>query len=184
MLSVWHVTRSAGLTAYFLLFLATASGLLLALRIAPQRMRPALYGIHKSTGWGVVIFAMVHSLVLLLDTHVGFTLSDILVPFATANHSSEIGTGILGMYAFLIATVTAVYRSRKVFQNIWGTIHRLAMPGYILTLYHSVTLGTDAKEPEIMTVYIVTTAIIIGLLAAKGIVGYRRGGTLDARSTR
>ena len=183
MFSVWYLTRAAGLTAYVFLFFATATGLLVSLRLAPQRLRPVLDRIHQAVGTISIFIVGIHCVVLLLDTHVRFTLLDLFVPFFVADRPRELGAGILAFYTMIILIGTATLRARTGFRKLWRKIHRLAIPGFFLVIFHSVALGTDATEPGIRSLYIVTAAIITGLIVVKGIV-YCRGEKTDTPSTR
>ena len=168
MFSTWHIIRAAGLTAYLLLFVISACGLLISLRLLPLPYRSLAMAIHKTASLSCIVFTFVHALVLLVDEYAQFSLADLLIPFWADDYGAELVTGILAIYSLLIITIFAIPAiMKKVGNNVWRKAHYLALPGFWLALYHGVMAGTDADAIGVMALYLVTGTVMMVLCSLK-----------------
>jgi hypothetical protein len=175
--SAWHIIRATGLTAYVLLFLITACGLLLSMRLLPVRYRSVVISLHGAAALACLFVSVVHVIVLLLNKHMPFSLADVLLPFWTEDPAGEIATGIFAFYVLLIVTISSVSAIMKIIgAKLWRSAHYLAFPCFWFALYHGLTIGTDSNSPFILLLYAVTggAAILLTLLRT-GMFMWKRG---------
>lgn len=169
LLSTWHLTRSAGLVAYVLLFASTALGLLQSLGVLKGVAgAPATLDVHEHLSLWALYATLFHALILIWDRYVGFSLAEVLVPFVSDYSSTPLGLGILALYLMLIATVTTYVRARMSPQR-WRAIHLMSLAGFLFALVHGVVMGTDTGHPAVAYLY-GFTGVAIGLLSALRLV--------------
>ncbi|THF79903.1 ferric reductase-like transmembrane domain-containing protein [Cohnella fermenti] len=162
--NVWTTTRAAGLTAYVLLFVSTAAGLLMSGKLSGRKSQAIILAVHQWAGWFGFLFGAMHGAVLLFDDYVGYSAAELLIPFAASDHRWLTGLGTLSLYVsvVLIASSDAM---KKLGRKLWRTIHFLAFAGYGMALLHGALLGTDAGSNAIGGMYAVTGMTVAALLA-------------------
>ncbi|MBB6673851.1 ferric reductase-like transmembrane domain-containing protein [Cohnella nanjingensis] len=165
-LTVWTTTRAAGLTAYLLLFVSTVGGILTSMRLVRPERRAALLMLHQSAGWFGLLFGLLHGLVLIYDSYVGYSLYELAVPFAARDHRFLIGIGTLACYSSLLLVLSSDL-AKRIGKRAWRAIHYLAFPGYFLALLHGFALGTDTRDGWVQGMYVATG------LATLVLCGYR-----------
>ena len=164
--STWHVIRAAGLTAYLLLFVISALGLMISLQMLPVKYRSQALVIHKFSAIACVAFTLVHGLMLLFDDYVHFSLGDILIPYKADGYGEGLVTGILAFYSLLVITIVSIPVIMKVVgAAIWRKAHYFALPCYWLALYHGIMVGTDRDAVAIVLLYATTS---LGMLVLCG----------------
>jgi len=80
----WFVGRGSGIVAYLLLTATVVLGIALSRRWHSTAW-PRLV-VHEAHRWATIsfyLFLAMHITMMLLDSYVGFTVTDVLVPFAT-----------------------------------------------------------------------------------------------------
>ncbi len=78
----WFVARAGGIIAYLLLWLAAFWGISMSSKMVRGWVDASLiYGMHEFLPILAMIFASLHALVLLGDAYIGFSLTDLLLPF-------------------------------------------------------------------------------------------------------
>lgn len=183
MFSTWHIIRAAGLTSFVLLFLLTACGLLLSTGIVPVKYRASILKIHATAASACIFFSVIHMATLLLDKYVHFSLADILLPFWAEDAVWETATGIIAFYALLIITITSVSAIMKLLgAKLWRFTHYLAFPCFWLSLYHSLTMGTDSNNPFIILLYAVTAGAVALITLLRIIILMRKRRISDEHS--
>src|SRR5438105_3328161 len=81
----WYLSRASGLTAFVLLWISMASGLVISNKMA--RIWPGAFtafDLHQFTSLLGLGFIGLHVLTLLGDHYIGYNLAQVLVPFADA----------------------------------------------------------------------------------------------------
>ncbi len=143
-LTVWYIGRSTGIIAWLLLVLAIGSGLLLATRALGGRV-PAWYllGLHRWLSGLAVTFTAIHIVAILADTFVGFSLVDVLVPFASSWHPVTLAAGIVAVYVLAAIQITSFAR-RRLSATVWRQVHLLSYGAFALASLHFIADGTDA----------------------------------------
>jgi predicted ferric reductase len=153
--SVWDTTRALALTSYLLLFGSIVAGILQSMKIMPPKSRANLSIAHTLTGWLGLLFGVTHGLVLLYDTYVGYSIVEILIPFAAKKDPMEIGLGVIAMYIIFLLVLSSDLLKR-LGKKVWRSVHYLAFPAFLMALYHGISIGTDTAIPGIKIMYIIT----------------------------
>ena len=79
---MWYITRSAGLTAYLVLWFSVAWGLAVPSKILDNLLhRTFTYDFHEFVSLLAVGFTLLHMVVLLFDRYMPYSPLQILVPF-------------------------------------------------------------------------------------------------------
>lgn len=161
----WYLTRAAGLLAYLLLWASVTLGLLQSLGMLKGLTAPvANLDVHQFVSLGAIYATVFHAVVLLYDRYVPFTISELLVPFASDYKPVLVTLGIMGLYLMLLVTVTTYLRSR-LSPRTWRSIHLTSLVAFAFALLHGLLLGTDATHPVVAFAYRFT-AILTFLLVA------------------
>ena len=163
--STWHIARAAGLTAYLLLFIITACGLLFTLQVVPSKHRPFIMHLHKASVFACIAFTLLHGIILMFDKHIHFSAADVFIPFWSDYKSWETGLGIVAFYVILVVTLTSIPAITKMLQfKMWKNVHYLAFPCYWLAFYHGLVLGTDSHSTFMIALYVCTAGTIFTLM--------------------
>ena len=163
--TMWYITRSAGITAYILLWLSTAWGLAVSSKILdPILHRSFTYDFHQYISLLSIGFIFLHVIVLMLDRYLPFSLVQILVPFTSSYRSVWVGIGIIGFYLTLLVTVTFYMRS-MIGMKAFRAIHVLSLVAYLGATIHGFFAGTDTPLVSMVGLYAITFLVIVFLLA-------------------
>jgi len=159
----WYMARAGGMVAYLLLWLSVVWGLALSGKITTNRIpAPVVYGLHEFLSLGAVVFALLHSLVLLGDSYINFSLINLVIPYTAPYEPFWTGLGTIGFY--LIAALTASFYVRKqIGQQTWRALHYLTFAGFALVLTHGLMAGTDTTLPVIKLMYLGTGGLVLFL---------------------
>jgi predicted ferric reductase len=163
--SWWYVTRAAGLTSYFLLWLSMVWGM----GISTKVFQPAVdgtysYDFHEFLSLLGLGFVVLHVVVLMLDKYLPFSILQVLVPFVDSYRPFWVGLGIIGFYMFLIVTVTFYLRS-VIGTRAFRGIHMLSLLGYLGATLHGLYAGTDSALAVTKLLYIGTGLVVVFLTA-------------------
>ncbi|KAB7671817.1 ferric reductase-like transmembrane domain-containing protein [Bacillus sp. B1-b2] len=162
-LSIWNVTRAAGITAYLLLFLSMMSGILYKLPANSTLFNKYLLQIHESTGWLGLLFGMTHGLVLLFEkNYTNYTIINILIPFTTKQQVLSLSLGILAFYGILTLIISTDFL-KKLGKKTWKSIHFLSFPTFFLALMHGILMGSDTNNIVMILLYSITGIAILSL---------------------
>ncbi|HZU75536.1 MAG TPA: ferric reductase-like transmembrane domain-containing protein [Dehalococcoidia bacterium] len=160
----WYLSRATGLVAYLLLFCTVVLGLAVrtkALDHVLARWRVA--DIHIFLSILVVMFVAVHAAVLLGDTFVGFSVVEILVPFASPYRSVWTGLGIIAAYLLLIIAVSFPAR-RVIGYRAWRSLHYLTFAVYLGALVHGLFTGSDTSQMWAQAIYLSTAGVVLAFV--------------------
>lgn len=140
----WYVTRAAGLMAYLLTWWSTVWGLGLASRIFHPAVEGAQsYDFHEFISLLALAFMLLHVVVLMLDRFLPFSLAQLLIPFTSSYRPFWVGLGVIGLYTFILVTVT-FYLRRSIGPQAFRSIHVLSLIGYVGVTLHGLLAGTDS----------------------------------------
>ncbi|HKI52970.1 MAG TPA: hypothetical protein VJ987_02510 [Anaerolineales bacterium] len=149
----WFITRAAGLTGYFLLWLSMAWGLAIPSKIVQPVLEGTFtYDFHEYLSLLGLGFVLLHIVVLLFDKYLPFTLMQLLIPFIDTYRPFWVGLGIIGFYIFLVVTVTFYLRG-QIGTKAFRTIHIFSLLGYLGATLHGLFAGTDSALPVTMFLY-------------------------------
>ena len=161
----WYVTRAAGLTGYFLLWLSMAWGLAIANKIlSPALEGTFTYDFHEFLSLLGIGFIFLHVIVLLFDRFLPFSVPQTIIPFIDTYRPMWVGLGIIGFYLFLLVTVT-FYIRKTIGMQAFRSIHALSLIGYLGATLHGLFAGTDSALWMTKLLYAFTFIVIVFLTA-------------------
>jgi sulfoxide reductase heme-binding subunit YedZ len=162
----WLASRAAGVVAYLLLSLSVAGGLVMAMRLAPVGLRTALRQAHERIALLALAFVAAHGLVLLGDTYLKPSLTDLLVPFQMSYRPLATGLGILAAYGAAALALT-FYVRKRLGSKRWRKAHRAIPVFWAMAAVHVLGAGTDAWSLWLLVPTFVTIAAGLWLLAER-----------------
>jgi len=161
----WYVTRAAGLTGYFLLWLSMAWGLAIANKIlSPAVEGTFTYDFHEFLSLLGIGFVLLHVIVLYFDRFLPFSVAQTVIPFIDTYRPVWVGLGIIGFYLFVLVTVT-FYMRKTIGAQAFRSIHALSLIGYLGATLHGLFAGTDSALWMTKLLYAVTFIVIVFLTA-------------------
>lgn len=170
----WYTTRAAAVTAYLLLSATTVLGLSISTRWLDRLFsRATAFALHEWLSWLALACVGLHVGALLVDRFQPFSLSAVLIPFASSYRKLATGFGVLSLY--LLATITiSFYLRSHIGQRAWRTLHYGSFALYILATAHGIFSGASQDLPWMRWAYIASAAAAGFLLAGRVLEG-RRG---------
>lgn len=174
----WYLARAGGLIAYLLLWAATLWGVMMSGKTLKGRIDAALlYAMHEFLPILAMVFAVLHAVILLGDAYIRFDIFDLLVPFQAPYRPVWTGLGTLSLYLSL-ALIVSFYVRSVIGRRVWRIFHYTTYLAFILALVHGVMAGTDASQPVVQWMYVLTGQTL--LLATLHRVLMARAGTEKA----
>ena len=173
----WYLARASGMTAFALLTIAVALGLLLSGR-AQSRAWPrfAVEDVHRFAGLLTGAFVSLHVLTLFADEYMPFSLGQLIVPGESSYRPFATALGVVGTELLLALAIANRYRKRLSYR-FWRRTHYLNFAVWGLALGHGLLSGTDSGSPWASSLYVCSGALVAGLLA------YRAGGSQPKATT-
>lgn len=143
----WYLSRGSSFVAMTLLWISMALGLGITNKMARLWPgAPAAFAIHEYVSLLGLCFAIFHALIIMGDHYIKFTLTQIVVPFATTSYRPLwVGLGQIGFYVWLLVALSFYVRSR-IGPKVWRAIHYVSFACYCVAMYHGINSGTDTKE--------------------------------------
>ena len=161
--SAWYLSRAAAFVSYILLWWSMVLGLAIMNRLARVWPGgPTATDLHEHASLLGIVFALLHGLVLLGDQYIGYTLPQILVPFAGAYAPLWVGLGQVGLYLMALVTFTFYIRQR-IGTRAWRLVHYLSFGVFVLSLAHGLASGTDSGAAWAIWTYTSTGLSVLGL---------------------
>jgi DMSO/TMAO reductase YedYZ heme-binding membrane subunit len=152
----WYLARAGGLIAYLLLWAATLWGVMMSGKTLKGRIDAALlYAMHEFLPILAMVFAVFHAVILLGDSYIRFDLFDLLVPFQAPYRPVWTGLGTLSLYLSL-ALIASFYIRSIISRRVWRLFHYTTYLAFILAMMHGVMAGTDASQPVVQWMYVLT----------------------------
>jgi predicted ferric reductase len=167
----WYVTRAAGLTSYFLLWLSMVWGMAISTKIFhPSVDGTYSYDFHEFLSLLGLGFVLLHVIVLMLDQFLPFSIWQVMIPFVDSYRPFWVGLGIIGFYLSLLVTVT-FYMRKVIGSKAFRSIHVLSLAGYLGATLHGLFAGTDSALPVAKVLYGGTFLVIIFLTVYWLVIG-------------
>jgi ferredoxin-NADP reductase/ferredoxin/DMSO/TMAO reductase YedYZ heme-binding membrane subunit len=158
----WLASRAAGVVALLCITVSVGVGLAMAGRLKPSLAR-TLLRIHQQTALVGLVAIAVHAITLLGDKFLKPSIGDIALPFTSAHEPLWTGLGVTG--GWLAAILGLSYWARhRIGAALWRKLHRATILVYVLTVAHVLGAGTDASEPWMRALLLVTGVPILFLL--------------------
>ncbi len=165
--TVWYVVRATGIVSYALVTLTVACGLLVTNRAAPPGDRRFdLFEAHRFLALLAICGGGLHALTLLLDSYIGFSPSQVLVPFTSDYRPLSVGLGVIALYVS-IAVYGSFYVKRWVGQKAWRALHYSTFAVFTLATYHGILSGADTGAAWMLALYLAAILSVLGLLAVR-----------------
>ncbi|WNR43363.1 ferric reductase-like transmembrane domain-containing protein [Paenibacillus roseipurpureus] len=165
-LPTWMLIRVFGMSAYIVLFLGMALGILYSYPQWKGARKAQMLRWHKFaniTGTGL---ALLHTVLLIIDTFMPFDWAELVLPFSAKHNPILNGIGTLALYGLLLVLFTTDIRN-MLKRKVWLAFHFLSYPIYILCVCHGFLLGSDSKLGWVSFMYGATVLILIVLTAAR-----------------
>ena len=187
----WMVSRASGLVAFALLTGSMVLGLLISTKAGDGVLsRPFVFTIHQFISVITLTFLGVHAGSLLFDGFLHFTVASLLVPALSPYKPLWVGMGVVSAWVTAIVTASFWMRSR-IGQKAWRKLHYASFVAYVGSLVHGAMSGTDTSNPVIAYGYVLSAALVAGLLAYRIAASSEKAaappparrvpGTIDAR---
>jgi predicted ferric reductase len=181
----WYLSRSSAIVAYLLLWISMATGLSISNRMARiWPGGPAAFDLHQHTSLLGLGFALFHGLILIGDRYIGYTLEQVLVPFASASYRPLwVGLGQLGWYIIALVSLT-FYVRRGIGHRLWRLIHLLSYAMFALALLHGLLSGSDSAAAWARGMYWASAASLLFLTLYRVLCVYSDRGDGPKRAAR
>ncbi len=178
----WYITRSAGLTAYLLLWLSVLWGLAIPSKILDGLLHGSFtFDFHEFISLLGIGFLAIHLGALLFDAYMPYSVLQILIPGLSSYRPLWIGVGIVSCYLTLLVTVTFYLRSR-IGQKAFRAIHVFSLVAFLGAALHGLLSGSDTALPAVQAMYAVTLLSVVFLTAYWLIsLRWRKKGAFPAR---
>jgi len=163
--TTWFITRSSAWVAYILLWFSTLWGLVLPTKLFDRFLSPSFtFDFHEYISLLALGFMFLHVGVLLFDSFLPYSLTQILLPFFSPYRPFWVGIGTLSLYLTLLVTVT-FYLRKRIGQKKFRSIHTLSLLAFFGAALHGLFSGTDSSLTAAMLVYFGTLMPVILLTA-------------------
>jgi len=144
----WIVGRAAGLSAYVLLVVLVATGLVLSHPARSRLRRPAALTrirLHVTMAVFTLALTVLHIVVLATDSYAGVGWRGALLPMGATYRPAPVTLGVVGLYAGLLAGLTARFAGHRVAARVWWPLHKVAVVALVLVWGHGVLAGIDTR---------------------------------------
>ncbi len=156
----WYVARSGGIVALVLSGASVVWGLLLGTKYLGRAAKPKrLLDLHRFLGALTVIFTAIHMIALVFDEFVTFTLTDLLVPFASEWQPANVAWGVVSFWLLIAIQLSSMLMNR-IPRRLWRGIHFSSYLMFLTGLVHGLLAGTDASSP----VFLLGMGGLVGLI--------------------
>ncbi len=140
----WIAARALGVTAYLLLAIEVASGLVLShpRNAAAWRLTKPTFPWHEMISVFTGAFLALHIALLAIDPYAKVGVIGAFVPGFSEYRPVAVAVGSVALYALIFTAVTAKW-TRLLPSGWWLKVHRFAAVVFLLTWIHAVLAGTD-----------------------------------------
>ncbi len=161
--TLWYLTRASGFVAYILLFATVGFGMLMSTDLVGRRLqRYQAYDLHRFLSLVTVLFTVLHILIVLPDGFFGFSIWQLLVPFASPYQPTFLALGGISFYLMLIV-FASFYLRHLIGYRGWRTLHYLTFTIFLSALVHGIGAGADTSAIWAQETYLLTGIALIGL---------------------
>ena len=118
----WYMARASGVVAYLLMSTVVFIGIGLAGKARIRWPRFAVVDVHRFGGMLVAVFIGLHVATLALDAYLPFSLTQLVVPFASHYRPLPTALGIVAMELLVAVGITNAFR-RRLPHRFWRRAH-------------------------------------------------------------
>ncbi len=162
----WYLARASGVVAYLLLTIVVVVGVGLAGRIRLTWPRFAVVDVHRFGSILVGVFIGVHALTLALDSYLPFSVTQLLVPFASRYRPLPTALGIVAMELLVAVAITNLLRARLPYRA-WRRAHYATLLVWLAATIHGLTVGSDRGSLWLSAVYFASIAAVLTAVIAR-----------------
>ncbi|SDN21709.1 Ferric reductase like transmembrane component [Paenibacillus sp. yr247] len=162
----WTLIRLFGILSYLSLFVGMALGITYSFPTWKGQMKAQLLRWHTTANQLGTCLALLHTVLLVIDTFMPFEWKEILIPFTAKQSAGLNGIGTIALYGLLLLIFTTDIR-HKLKRKLWFALHLLSYPIFILSLVHGLYIGTDSSNLFIKAMYVSTGILLVGLTAVR-----------------
>lgn len=152
----WYVTRASGLVAAMALIILMLSGIGFITGTTYRFIEPLTGWVtHRALGIILTVSLLIHVVALYFDRFVSFSITDLLIPFASQYQPAQIlgftlgspylAMGIVAFYLILLIVLVSILWVEGKTRS-WKRIHLLSYPVAVLVFFHALMLGTDFRS--------------------------------------
>ena len=150
----WYLSRGSAIVGFILLWLSTIMGLLISTRFG--KTWPGMKASNESHQYISILglfFTGFHGIMLLGDTYIKATFSQVLIPFAFINFRPVfVGIGQLAFYMW-VTLVFSFYVRKLIGKKIWRGLHYIGFVAFLAGMAHGITSGSDSSLPWMQMIY-------------------------------
>jgi hypothetical protein len=162
----WYLARASGVVAYVLLTLVVLAGVGLAGRARLNWPRFAVVDVHRFGSILVGVFIAVHATTLALDTYLPFSITQLVVPFASHYRPLPTALGIVAMELLVAVAITNLQRSRLPYRA-WRRAHYLTLLVWLAATVHGLTVGSDRGSAWLDAIYFSSIAAVLTAIVVR-----------------
>lgn len=160
----WLFERVFAWMAYLAMAGSVVYGLMLSTRLLDAiAHRPISFTLHKDLAAFGIAFASVHAALLLLDTSIGFTPLQLLVPGLSPYQPVALAFGQVALY-LAIVVLASFYLRKRMSQRVWRALHYVTFLSFIGSTVHGIAAGTDTSTPWALAIYLGAAVVVTFLL--------------------
>ena len=177
--SGWYISRSTGMIAYLLSWLATVAGLMITGRQAQQW--PGVVqanDIHRQASLASLVMMAIHVVALMTDTYIHYTWWTLFVPSLQSPYAPiAVGIGQIALPIAIVIIATAEWR--QIVGKAWRWIHVGAFFVYFGGALHGIFSGSDTRVSLISLLYVITISSVIFLTVYRVVFRRSISATVD-----
>jgi len=161
-MTIWYLARATGFVALIAFTVSTALGALSSAsrnRRSPAQLDRRLLQqmAHRSAAVLGLIMLLVHTTLIVVDSFVDVTLSNVFIPFTAGYRPLALGLGTFAVYFLISAAVSGAMRGRLASSPDatagWRAVHVFAYIGWGLSMAHGIFAGTDTGRGWTTVIY-------------------------------
>jgi DMSO/TMAO reductase YedYZ heme-binding membrane subunit len=173
-----HTFRATGITAYLVLTVLVALGLILSHPVnqSTWKLSKRLFPWHENLFVFVVSFVVAHVVALILDPYADVSVVGAFVPGLSGYRTVPVAVGSVALYALLLTGLTARY-TKALPSGWWLKLHRLSLGVFLLSWAHGMLAGTDSGA--LRWLYVATGLVVIAAAAYRYWVAKKRRPTFS-----
>lgn len=183
--ALWYLTRATGAVTLILLTVTVVLGVANIGRLQSARWpRFAIERMHRNVSLLAIALLMVHIATSILDSFVGISVFDAVIPFTGTYRPLWLGLGAFASDLLIAVALTSVLR-RQIGHGAWRAFHWLAYLCWPIAVLHSVGTGSDVKQTWMLVLTAICVFAVIAAVWARIGFGWPqrrplRGGALVA----
>ncbi len=158
----WYLSRGSAITAYWILWLAMAMGVIITNKMAQIWPGiPPAYEIHQYTSLLGMGFGLFHALILTGDKYMNYTVAQVLIPFISQNYRPLwVGIGQTAFYVWVLVNIS-FYVRKRIGKTAWRLIHFASYASFLGAMIHGIFSGTDITAPWTQYLYWISGASLL-----------------------